>query len=255
MGIGLQKEIDTNAQSQTSPVFQYFMMRELKTDIILTAPVAADDETVDVSPSHGFVIGDHIVIQLGDAFEQIKVVNVVADRLTVEMPIANAFPIDGTRVIRGNINLNVDGSITPVDFLYRNYDTANSTIPIDINLVIVTMQHGSNVPDDGHFGGLVELTNGLYFRKENLSRMNLGNYTTNQSFRDRGASVSYSAKAPAGTNGTVITFELNKIFEQVIRIDPRITEYLRGQIRDNLSAAAGMEKLTVSITGGFTNGE
>lgn len=253
-----KKEIDTNAQSQTSQLFQYFLLEEQKIDITLTSAISEDDEVVNVSSGHGFtaVDGEYIVIRDGDIFTQAKVKSVSVDAITVTMPIANNIP-DTADVIRGNINMNVDGSSTPVDFKYSSNccGSQDPQIPIDLSTIIITMQHGANVPDDGKFGGIAALTDGMFFRKMNGGRVNLGNYINNQAFKDVGAVVEYTDKAPAGTNATNITFDIETIFGQVVRMDPRLSDFALAQVRDDQSSSAGMNKLTISLVGSFTSGE
>jgi hypothetical protein len=253
-----KKEIDTNAQSQTSPLFQYFLMDEQKTDITLTAPITEDDEVINVSPGHGFTAaaGEYIAVRDGDVFTQKKVIDVNTNAITVDMPIANDIPVTAD-VIRGNINMNVDGSSVPVDFKYSSNCCGNQDpqIPIDLSTIIITMQHGSNVPDDGKFGGIAALTKGMYFRKMNGGRVNLGNYINNQAFKDVGAEVEYTSKAPAGTNATNILFDVETIFGQVVRMDPRLNDFALAKVRDNISPGAGMAKMTISLVGSFTSGE
>lgn len=258
IGSGHQKEIDVHIQSQTSQLFQYFLMNEQKMDITLTAPISMDDVIINVSAGHGFIAaaGEYIVIRDGDIFSQAKVISVSTNAITIDMPCAADIPATAS-VIRGNVNMNVNGSITPIDFKYSSNccGSQNAIIPIDIGKVVITMQHGTNTPDDGKFGGLSALTNGLFFRKENGIRLNLGNYIYNQSFKDVGATVEYTEKAPAGTKGTNIVFDIERIFGQVIRMNPRLDEFILAKVRDNLSTGAGMAKLAVSLIGSFTSGE
>lgn len=249
--------IDVHIQSQTSPLFQYFLMDEQKTDIALTELIGIDDTVVNVSPGHGFTAasGEYILIRKGDIFTQAKVKSVATNAITMEMPIDSGYSIFGTTVIRGNINMNIDGSATPTDFKCLLPSDSGAQIPIDISTIILTMQHGSNVPDDAKFGGLTALTNGLYFRKVNGDRINLGNYQNNQRFRDVGATVEYTEKAPAGTNGTIITLPLEDVFGQVIRLDPRTNDCFLSHVRDDIDTVSGMVKMTVSLIGSFTSGE
>lgn len=253
-----KKEIDVNIQSQTSQLFQYFLLEEQKTDITLTSPISEDDEVINVSPGHGFtaVSGEYIVVRDGDVFTQKKVTVVNVNAITVDMPIAANIP-DTADVIRGNINMNRDGSSVPVDFKYSSNccGSQDPQIPIDLSTIIITMQHGANVPDDGKFGGIAALTKGMYFRKMDGGRVNLGNYINNQAFKDVGALVGYTDKAPAGTNATNIMFDIERIFGQVVRMDPRLSDFALAQVRDDQSSSAGMDKLTISLVGSFTSGE
>ena len=248
-----KKEIDVNIQSQTSQLFRYFLMIEQKTDITLTSDITMDDEVINVSGGHGFTAaaGEYMVIRSGDLFTQTKVTAVNTNAITVEMPIASDFP-DTSTVIRGNINMNIDGNAVPTDF---KFSFPGAQIPIDLSTVILTMQHGANVPDDGKFGGLTALSNGIYFRQVNGARVNLGNYINNQAFKDVGAIVEYTTKAPAGTNATNVMLEIESIFGQVIRLNPRDNDEFIGHVRDDIASDEGMAKFTVAIIGSFTSGE
>ena len=251
--LGHQREIDVHIQSQTSQLFRYFLMNEQKTNITLTSVITMDDEIVNVSPGHGFVAaaGEYIVVRSGDLFTQMKVTDVNTNAITVEMPIASDFPGTST-VIRGNINMNIDGNAVPTDF---KFTFPGAQIPIDLSTIILTMQHGANVPDDGKFGGLTALSEGIYFRQINGNRVNLGNYINNQAFKDVGASVEYTSKAPAGTNGTNVILGIESIFGQVIRLNPRDDDEFLGHVRDDIASDEGMAKFTVAIIGSFTSGE
>lgn len=248
------KETDVVIQDSVSPLFQYYLMDEQKTDILLTSDVAVGDEIINVSAGHGFtpVAGEQIALFENNRYTQLRVKSVAADAITVEEPSTVAFTVADAIVIRGNILMNVDGSGPSVEFKVQ---LRNFTIPIDLGHVVITMQHGANVPDDGKFGGLPALTNGLFFKKENDSTFSFGNYIQNQDFRDRGAAIDYTPNAPAGTNSTSITFDIKKIFGQVIRLHPAMDDMIVGAVRDNINVAAGMAKMTTSIIGSYTEGE
>ena len=255
-----QKEIDVVIQSQTESLFQYLLLNEQKKDIILTSPIAVDDDIVNVDTGHGFVgqiaaPGEHIVVRNGDAFFQLKTTTVSVNAISVESPIDNPFPVSGTSVMRGNSQMNVDGAAAETDFEFTFNGDVEAQVPIDISTVIITMQHGSNVPDDGKFGGLDALDKGLYIRKVNETNFGLGNYTSNQEFKNVGGVVEYTDKAPAGTNATNITIEIEKVFGKVIRLDPKTFDSIISKVRDDISSSAGMALMTLSILGSFTLGE
>jgi hypothetical protein len=237
-------------QDTTSPLFQYYLMTEEKTDITLTSDINIDDVTFEVSADHGITTSHYLALWEGSAFEQVKVAGVSTNTITVELPFATAFSALGTQIVRGKIDLAID--TTGTDFYFKMYN--NAQIPIDIGYFVLTMQHGANVPDDGKFGGIDALTNGIYFRQVDGTRINLGNYKTNQDFKDRGAIVSYTEKAPAGTNGTSILFDIKSTFGQVMRINPRLNDYFIGRLRDELETE-GMVKFTISLLGSYTQGE
>jgi len=249
-GVRDDGSFDVNIQSQTSPLFQYFIINELKDDILLTSVVSKDDEIINVDAGHGFTAaaGEMLILWESNRYLQMPVKSVATNAITVSHPVASAFTVAGAKVIRGNNLLNVNGSVTPVVFKMRIQDF---TTPIDISKISVAMTH-SAAGDDGKFGGIAALTNGIWFRKENEIDFNLGNYINNQSFKSLGGEVSYTQKGPGGTEATDIFFDLEKIFGQVIRMDSRLNDVFKAEVRDNLT---GLDSFTVSLIGSYTRGE
>lgn len=249
----VSNNVDVTLQSSINPVWQYFLMQEQKTDITLTSAIAENDDVINVSAGHGFtaVAGEYIVVRCGDLFLQMEVKSVASDAITVFMPIDTDFP-DNCSVMRGNINMNVNGSITPVDFEFTSDKNGgvDPVIPIDMATVKITMQHAT-AGDDSLFGNLAALTNGFYFRKKDGSFMNFGNYKSNQKFKDLGAKVTYTDKAGGGNFSTEIEFDLKEIFTQEVRLDPRTVDKILGKVRDNIA----LLKFTVSFLGSLTIGE
>ena len=193
-----------------------------------------------------------MVLFENNRYTQLRVTGVTADAIDIEEPITGDYTVANAAVVRGNILMNVDGSGGDVEYILK---LRNMTIPIDISKVIITMQHGSNVPDDGKFGGIAALTKGLFFKKENGSTFSFGNYIMNQDFKDIGGEVEYTTKAPAGTNATNIVYDIKKTFGQVIRINPNIPDMIIGLVRDKIDAGAGIAKMTASFIGSYTEGE
>jgi len=239
---------DVSQQSSVDNFFQYTGIRELKNDITLTTQVQKDDVIINVSSGHGFVIGDILTIWEDTRFEQTEVILVTVDAITITIPSASVFSVAGARVVRGNSNLNVDGSVTPVSVLFKTY---NSFVPIDISKTVILMSH-SAAADDSKFGGITALINGIYFRKEDGVRTNFGNYRNNIDFKGFGATVAYTDKAGGGTYATEITFDFVTIFGRELRLNTRLEEFICGVIRDDLSGLSGLK---VVLTGSFTEGE
>jgi hypothetical protein len=240
-------------QDTVQPLFQYYLQQEQKTDITLTSPISVDDEIINVSAGHGFVAGPDQLITIveGDRFEQATVIDVSVNEISISIPSGGAFTINA-KVIRGNKNLNLDGSLASIDAIFKFYDQANTFIPIDLTKVAINMAH-SGVGDDGKFGGIAALTGGgFYFRRVNSDRINLGNYINNQAFKDFGAEVEYPDKGPSGTNSTEIIFDIKKIFGQVIRLDPQHNDQVCGVNRNNLT---GLDTFYISLIGSYTQGE
>lgn len=232
------------------PVFQYLLMQEQKNDIALTSAINIDDMVVNVSSGHGFTgaAGEFMVCRNGNGFFQLRVTSVSVDAITVESPIDDAYPIEGTTIIRGNANMDIDGSLQNVDFKYSFNNDTEANLPIEISGIIFSFQSGNNVPDDGNFGGISELANGLLLRKVNGSNSGLGNYTSNQEFRDVGGLIEYSTKGPGGTNGTNVFINIKERFGTIVRLDPTTQDEIFARVRDNLTT---LDKFTMAIIGSF----
>lgn len=242
--------LDVNIQHQTAPLFKYDLIREDKADITLTAPVAIDDDVINVSVGHGFTAasGETIVLFENDRYLQARVKSVATNAITIYFPVASAFTVAGAFVMRGNVFMNVDGSGTSQKFCCQ---LRNFTTPIDIETVIITMTHPL-AGDDGKFGGIAALTNGLLFRKENSTKFNLGNIQKNSDFKLTGGIVDYPAAAPAGSYGTDITYDLIVKFQNVLRLNPSNNDTLEAFVRDDLT---GLDLLEISLLGHYTIGE
>ena len=249
----LSREADVNIQSQTNTFFQYFLQEELQTNITLASAIDADDEVISLNTGHGFVngvAGQYLTVRNGDLFQQFEVKSVSGDDVTLFIPSDKPYPIT-SKVVRGNVYFNVDGSSTDRIFEFSFFGDTNAFIPIDVENIIITML-SAGVPDDGKFGGITALTEPCYFRKVNGDISNLGVFKNNQDFADRGGLVTYPDKAPSGTYSTRIIFELDKLFDAIQRFDPRESDSLRFIVPANLSTL-GVSK--ISLIGSYTIGE
>lgn len=241
---------DIFQQDQVTPPFQYFMMTEEKTDITLTAPVSTNDEIINVSAGHGFTSGSMIVIAEGDAFEQAVVKSVNVNAITINIPVAGNFTTAAT-VIRGNRELNLDGSVTPVDFFAKLYGVG-AVVPVDFIGAKITMIHAA-AGDLTKFGSLAELTNGFYLRKMDGNHLNLANYTKNQDFEDFGWNVRFDDRAGGGGEySTIVSIQLKESYGIAIRLNPSSGDCINGVIRDDLT---GLLSFRIQVFGHFTQGE
>lgn len=240
-------EIDVNVQDQsTKPFFNYAMTAE-KEDITTTADVAIGAKIIPVSSGHGFTIGSWMILRAIDQMIQCKVTNVSTNDITIDRPLPTSYP-SGTRVIRGTIEMNVDGSVTPKIYYLKMYDAIT---PIDILELRLTMAHSAEA-DDSKFGSITALTNGLMMRKINHTVMGLGIYKANSDFKEYGATVVYTSKAGSGVYGTDIVIAVRSVYGVVIRLSPSNNDQLAITVQDNLST---LTKFRISIIGHYTVGE
>lgn len=248
--------LDVSIQDATTHPFQYYLMREDKTDITLTQPTVIGSFIVNVSPGHGFtsptaVTGNHwIVITENDVHIQSKVRGVTGNTILIQSLIPFVFSTSAT-VIRGVIDMNVNASSADQYFRLK---IRNSTSPIDIQYAHICIWNDNSAGDDGKFGDLTELTNGLGIMKiSNLLNATLGNFLSNSDFSNLGADLIYNERAGGGgTYGISARFNIKDIYGVVLRLDSRISEEIRCLVRDDLST---LKRLRISLMGQITSGE
>lgn len=247
-----QKEMDVNIQSQTEPLFQYFLQTHAQDNIKLSVEALKDAEVISVNTGHGITVGDSLVIREGDMFEQTIATLVTVDDIKLEMPLQSSFSVDSV-IVRGSRNIAIDGLATPTEFIYDPTIGGQSSplIPIDMSYLVITMRHATE-GDDSKFGNLPSLPLGTFLRKINGSTTNLGNYKINQDFVDRGWEYIPRQKAGGGEFSTTLTLDLLKVFTQESRFDPRIPDLFKLFARDKMD---GLISFTFSIIGSFTSGE
>lgn len=243
-----QKEIDVWVQDQSTPPFHRYFMTEDKTDITLTSPITKDDTVINVSSGHGFTTNDHMLINYGSYFQQSMVTNVATDAITIETPVGINIPITGTQIIRGSIEMNVDGSTTPVTYYCR---IGAYSDPIDIQHLQVFMRDGSD-GDYSSYGGISGgLTNGSFVRFTDTVDQNLGNYKNNGEYIQFGAEANFNTKAPAGEYSVDLAFNLKETYGVVFRLVDN-TYALTFTVQDDLTP---LIEHRVVATGQVTLGE
>ena len=221
---------DVWIQDQTTPPFHRYFMKEEKTDITLVYPILKGNDTMVVSSGHGFSGGDWALISYGEYSQQTEIVSVNEDTVIITGIFGASLPIDGTNIIRGKIDMVVNGSVS--DSIY--YCRITGDAPIDIQYFHVFLTDNLE-GDDSKFGGIAALTNGVLFYKETDIIQNLGTYKKNQDFIQFGGDPNYLQKAGGGEYSMDFAFDMRKKYGIVIRVDPIENESIVAIIRDNLT--------------------
>lgn len=240
--------VPVNIQDQVTPPFHRYLMTEEKTDIALTAPILKGVDVIPVSSGHGFIAGHTMLILYGDLFHQSEVVSVSTDNITITSPVPIGLPITGTQIIRGSIEMNINGSVTPVTFYCR--PGANAS-PIDIKHFHVFMIDATE-GDDSLYGGLAALTNGSFVVLTNGVDINLGNYKKNQEFKQFGGEPTYTDKAGGGQFSMDFSFNLIEVYGIVLRLEPDKNGLIAFTVNDDLT---GLVEHRVVATGQITFNE
>lgn len=167
-----RKVQDVSIQDQTTDTVIVPMAQELGSTTLAVEAVL-DTYEVTVVDSTGMTIGDHfrIINTEGDRYYTGTILNIVANVVTVDCLMDFAYLVS-SEVTWSNINLAVNGSITPIHFHLR---TGEPSIPssIDITRVIMVCET-SDAVDLDKFGDIDGgLTRGILFRISNGHQRNI----------------------------------------------------------------------------------
>ncbi|MEK0369725.1 MAG: hypothetical protein QQN55_01020 [Nitrosopumilus sp.] len=153
---------------------------QLIAETTLTSLTTKDDYTINVTSATSFVNGQYLTIYDIENnrvfFSNILSINVL--EITLDTPLDFEFPI-GSFVSVGNINMNVDGSITPQIFGIRNPTGIDVPLAFDITRLIFKCLTATTV-DLSKFGDIAGgLTRGIVIRKVDGEYRNIFNAKTN----------------------------------------------------------------------------
>lgn len=227
---------DVNIQDQHTSVIVAYFSNEIASSTIATNPTVIGDLSFNVADATG-ILADHylsIFNVVANRFYLATILDVTDDTITVDTPLDFAYPI-GSFVTAGEINLNINGSSTPVIYGLRNTEEAIGSA-FDITKVIFTCLTDTAV-DLSKFGDIVALTNGLVLRKKDDDYMNVFNVKTNGDLANIMDFEPQSATNPAqGQDGFIsnMTFAGQEKIGVTIRLEPG--EDIQIIIQDNLTA-------------------
>ena len=232
---------DVFIQDQTTPQISIYLGQSLDAGVLFRSSQVVNVETLNITTTGTTpVVGNYLCAKEGAFFSQIEIVSVtpVAGN---DYDVGIAVPLDHAYTVAANIclqncNMNVNGSITPVEFFVSPFGAGAGT-QWDITRMLVSMTHPS-AGDDGLFGNLPALTNGNYFRIEDGTNFNLFNAKENADFAMEGYDIAYPSRSGGGgVNGTRarITFNGQDKRGVVFRLAADTSDQFLGSVRDDLS--------------------
>jgi hypothetical protein len=221
-------------QDQTTPLINLYFQQAKGAPTTITAPVAIGDNTFVVADAANYAIGDHVGVFSGVSGEGryffADVLNVVSTTITVDTPFDFAFQ-SGDPTISSSRDLAVDGSSTPQTFSV----VGSSDFEIDITRLMFTMSM-SSTPDDGLFGNLAKLTNGIVLRRTDGTTRNILNVKDNGELAGYCYDLTYTTKSGGGgTDGLRARFTFAGANKQGVTIRLGAGESLELIVQDNLS--------------------
>lgn len=188
-----------NIQDQHSRALDLKFIKATGIPTTLSVESVEDTRTITIADTTGFVDGNVVgVFEPNGPFYYGKQIGApVGNVITLDTPIDSVFPV-GVAVLSASDNLAVDGSVTTQIFQIGSA-RRETTVELDITRFLGYIQDGTAM-DDGKFGGMSALTNGIVLRIKDGSYTNVWNIKTNGDFGLLCFDTSYTTKPPAGTS-------------------------------------------------------
>lgn len=206
----------------------------------ITANVTLDDIVITVNDTTGATNGDVITFYEGIRFFQSIVKSFTATTITIQSPIDFAYTTDALVDI-GIWNMAVNGSSITQIFSIKSPQLAS----LNIHTINCTMLDSSDM-DDGKFGGIAQLTNGIIFKLVDGIKKNLALVVNNLGFYEIGFSTAYSAKAPAGKYGFRARRYIPEINGVILKLSHADDAEFQVHIQDDLT---DLDLVTFTVNG------
>lgn len=196
----------------------------------------AQSTSIAVVSSTGFTVGDPIHIEDGVIETNHPIITlIVGNVFTLDRPLDNAFAI-GDSITKTIQNMNVVGSLlSPQSFrvIPRSGEVWH------LMRILIEITHSTSLGDNGLFGDLPALTNGVLLRRYDGTT---AKYNTFTDWKDNGDimtdmyDVNYSARS--GNKGSYGTNARGTFYATgaVLRLDADAGDFLELLIQDDLSA-------------------
>jgi len=242
-----------NVQDQTTRSLDLHF-GQLQNSTTLSVQADPDDLTLTLTDTTGFVDGRTVGIfsaadpDIADPdifYLGIQIGAPVGNVITVDTPIDRTFTVTSP-IVSVDVNMAVDGSATTQVFQVGPVGPGSETI-IDITRIMGIITDGSAM-DDGKFGGIDALDNGVVLRLSNGVMQNIWNVKTNGDIALLAFDAQYTDKSPAGENGFRFrnTYAGQSKHGVALRLAPGDT--LEILIQDNLT---GLTKFNMLAQGHF----
>lgn len=245
--------LDVNIQDQTTEPIDDYFLRELGSFTLAADTTASTATTLQytftATTGHGLAADDEILLldAVADRSFYSVVTNVATDTITVDRPIDHVFPSATALAKTVTNNMAVDGSTTPLIYTLRA-----GTTPIDICRFLLTILGGSAAMDDGKFGNITALSNGLVFRIVDGFQKTVFNFKSNQNIKQFCYDVAYSDNAPAGNTGLSARISFNGPSKHGVALRVSGDTALQWIVQDDLT---GLDVVRVAGEGHKTSGE
>jgi hypothetical protein len=239
-------QLAVNVHDQTTRAFDFFFGR-LDNTPTLAAQADPEDLILTLTATTGFTDGKSAAVfaEIDDFYIGKQIGAPAGSVISLDTPVDITLP-NGSAVAAVTTNMAVDGSITTQIFQIGPTGPGSTAIT-DVTRIMGHMLDSTSM-DDGKFGGIAALTNGVVFRKNDGVISNYWNAKTNADLTLICDNFNYSEKAPGGQFGCnfINTYAGQANHGVVLELLPG--EYLEILIQDDLTA---LDEFTMMAQGHF----
>jgi hypothetical protein len=242
--------VAVNIQDQTSPPFDLYFIQAIGAPTIIASAVSIGDTDISIiaSISAGTYVGIFCPEEGRFFFADVLAVAGAGPyTITVDTPADFAFEV-GDSVLPTTRDMNVVGSLgTPSVFEVQG--PGSGDLEIDVTRIIFTMTCTS-LPDDGLFGNITALTNGIVIRRKDGTYRNFANVKSNGDFANLAYDISYSTRSvPAGSYGVRCRYTFAGQDKHGVAIRLGTDEALQILIQDDLTTGADILSFRAIVAG------
>lgn len=235
------KNIDVYIQDRTTEIIDLHFSKEIQ-QISIVTDTAIGDTTVTISSLAEPTNANTICFKEGNAFYQGTILSHEANGdnwdIVLDTPLDYAYTTATDCSKEALINLAVNGAITPQIFIISPKGLT-AGVKWDITRILGVITDDATM-DDGKFGGVSALTNGIVIRKVDGTYKNIFNAKTNGDLAVHMYDLTYipATLGPAGRESVRFrrTFAGQEKAGVVIRLDASAEDELQCIIQDDLTA-------------------
>lgn len=227
--------INTHDADVHHSFINHYFHQHTATETTFAANAPAGSTQITLTSATGFAVGDTIHIQ--DGVTEIvhpKITALVGTLVTLDRPIDNNYVI-GDTITKAIISMDVSGTLASP----QSFKTFPASTDIwHIETITIELTH-STAGDNGLFGNLTALTNGVVLRIYNATTglyTTLANWKTNSDIVVDIGNITYSARSGGGGSyGTNSIGNFKSNTGSVVFVDGTVGDYMEILIQDDLS--------------------
>jgi hypothetical protein len=235
------KRTDATLQDQATQIRALRFFNALG-NLTLTGAVTIGSRQLTVASAVGVSVGHILYLeQNGRQFQPIVTSIAGAPTLVIDSPFDYAYTVAAS-VTYGIQAMNVNGSVTPVTFAVG----AAPGTRVDITQIRISIIDNVEM-DDGKFGGITALTNGVVLQKCTPSATyHIGNVKSNGELR-LFCTGEYASKSPAGQYGfsAVCHFGGQENAGVVLRLNGTSGDRIDLTVQDNLTSLTMVNAIAI----------